>query len=349
MVRRLPTALHQGGNHGCESLLGMPRSAQGRCSHSRGAGDAASARTHACGLGQLSGRRLGPATWTRRSRTASRCVRRSAAPEGTPETRGGRSSRRGASQVGGRAGPHTRRLCAGISRTRLVAWRAAPGGRRHWERRRPLARRLPHFAARASAASPLQKLIKEGGSRRAWLDGLSRRPRAARAAPRGGADGRQTAPREVLGDATRRRYRPCGRARASPASWWCRAGRREPHRFNRTADGGHGDHLQGRQARPPRQGAAGGGENFSRNILPAAVRTWAGAPRLWRACVCGRRHGTTDIMADYEREKPGRRRLDERMRRLARGSAHADRAGHPRSHLAWCLRSLRNDAAVLAQ
>ena len=195
---------------------------------------------------------------------------------------------------------------------------------------------------RRRAQEPLQKLIKEGGNRRAWLDGLRQFARGARGASAALTDG--TEPLEVLGDA------------ASPLSMRARGVDAV------TAALGAGNRIVLTELLTAAMATISRDDKLARDakVLRAAAKAARVLLCLRRSAHMGRsaqvlasvrawrRHGTTDIMADYELSLVVGD--DERMRRLyARRGADdaAERAAA--HHLAWCLRSARNDAAVLKE
>ena len=218
-----------------------------------------------------------------------------------------------------------------------VAWRGPPAGD-------DLERTAAAVAGliRRRAQEPLQKLIKEGGNRRAWLDGLRQFARGARGASAALTDG--TEPREVLGDA------------ASPLSMRARGVDAV------TAALGAGNRIVLTELLTAAMATISRDDKLARDakVLRAAAKAARVLLCLRRSAHMGRsaqvlasvrawrRHGTTDIMADYELSLVVGD--DERMRRLyARRGADdaAERAAA--HHLAWCLRSARNDAAVLKE
>ena len=218
-----------------------------------------------------------------------------------------------------------------------VAWRGPPAGD-------DLERTAAAVAGliRRRAQEPLQKLIKEGGNRRAWLDGLRQFARGARGASAALTDG--TEPLEVLGDA------------ASPLSMQARGVDAV------TAALGAGNRIVLTELLTAAMATISRDDKLARDakVLRAAAKAARVLLCLRRSAHMGRsaqvlasvrawrRHGTTDIMADYELSLVVGD--DERMRRLyARRGADdaAERAAA--HHLAWCLRSARNDAAVLKE
>ena len=218
-----------------------------------------------------------------------------------------------------------------------VAWRGPPAGD-------DLERTAAAVAGliRRRAQEPLQKLIREGGNRRAWLDGLRQFARGARGASAALTDG--TEPREVLGDA------------ASPLSMRARGVDAV------TAALGAGNRVVLTELLTAAMATISGDDKLARDakVLRAAAKAARVLLCLRRSAHMGRsaqvlasvrawrRHGTTDIMADYELSLVVGD--DERMRRL-RARRGADDAAERAAahHLAWCLRSARNDAAVLKE
>merc|ERR1719399_2721799 len=193
-----------------------------------------------------------------------------------------------------------------------VAWRGPPAGD-------DLERTAAAVAGliRRRAQEPLQKLIKEGGNRRAWLDGLRQFARGARGASAALTDG--TEPREVLGDA------------ASPLSMRARGVDAV------TAALGTGNRIVLTELLTAAMATISRDDKLARDakVLRAAAKAARVLLCLRRSAHMGRsaqvlasvrawrRHGTTDIMADYELSLVVGD--DERMRRL-----YARRGAPPR-------------------
>ena len=216
-----------------------------------------------------------------------------------------------------------------------VTWRGPPEGE-------DLVRTSAAVAAliRRRAQESLQKLIHDGGNRRAWLDGLRQFARGARGAAAVLRDGTE-AP-EAFEDA------------ASPLAMQARGIKAV------TSALGDGSRVVLMELLGEALVVMASNETLANDakVLRAAAKAARVLLCLRRSAHMGRsaqhlasvrawrRHGTTDVMADYELSLV--QSDTERMERLYARRGCDDAAERATAHhLTWCLRNARHDAQVL--